>query len=85
MPQHEQSHGVRKRRGIFEDQKIILHSWTKRYVGAWLAKKPEFGVKLLRALQTTLICFAGSREPRKRMGQDSPPVFRDPQNDFSIA
>lgn len=84
MRQHEQRPEARKGIGIFENQKIILHSWTERYVGAWLAKKPKRGTRSLRALQTTLICSAGSRELRKGVSQDSPPIFRDPQEDFPV-
>lgn len=51
-----------KGRGAFEEQRIILRSWTKRDVRAWLAKKLEFGARLLRTLQTTFICSAGAEE-----------------------
>lgn len=44
------------------EQRIILHSGTKRYARVWLAKKPEFGARLLRALHPTLICSAGAEE-----------------------
>lgn len=74
---------VRKASGIFEDQKVILHSWTQRRVAAWPVNKPEFGAELPRALRTTVICSAGGREPRKGVRLDFPAVFGDPQDDFS--
>ena len=85
MRQHEQRPEARNEIVIFEDQKIILHSWTERYVGAWLAKKPKCGTRLLRTLQTTLICSTGSRELRRGVSQDSPPIFGDPKDDFPVA
>lgn len=45
-----------------KEQRVILHNRTKRCVRAWLAKKPELGARLLRALQPTLISSAGAEE-----------------------
>lgn len=38
--------------------------------------------KTKRVLQTILICSAGSRELKKGISQDCPPIFKDPQDDF---
>ena len=52
--------------------------------GGW--KKVIHKIKVIakkkKVFQTTLICSAGSRELRKGMSRDYPPIFKDPQDYF---
>lgn len=48
-------------------------------------QRSQSSEQIVKSFVNTLTCFAGSREVRKRVGQDGPPIFRDLQDDFSVA
>ena len=68
--QHEPRPEVRKKTGIFEDQKIILQQLDWKVHGSLACRAKVWG-QIVKSFANHISLFCNSREPRKEMSQDS--------------